>query len=137
MRNWAEIFGGAGKPSVRVRAISKVISGNLAVHVVEEYITPGGGPNKSPSMVLATNIFLLQDDAWQMVEHHASLPGVDLEENRRKSALHCCALIAGRWQYFAAFTALQERFCLVWRSLYVHCGFPAMWGHLQCCIVRR
>ena len=58
MRNWAEIFGGTSRPSVRVQAIIKAIYGKLAVHVVEEYITPGGGPDKSPSMVLATNIFL-------------------------------------------------------------------------------
>jgi ketosteroid isomerase-like protein len=88
MRSWAEIFGGASKPSVRVKAISKAIYGNLAVHVVEEYITPGDGPDKSPSMVLATNIFLLHEDAWQMIEHHASLPMVDLDKNQQKSALH-------------------------------------------------
>jgi len=88
LQSWAEILGDAARPAIGVQSISQVRHGDLAVHVVEEHITPRRGSDASPSVILATNIFRLIGDAWYMVEHHASLPLIDRAARRPKSALH-------------------------------------------------
>ncbi len=86
--SWQQILSGASKPSVRIRAINRMRLGDLAVHVVEEQIAPGGGSSASPSLILATNVFRFIDGAWYLVEHHASLPLVNTEATRPQAALH-------------------------------------------------
>ena len=88
LQSWVQILGGASRPSVRVQTISRVQHRDLAVHVVEERITPGGGSSATASVVLATNVFRLIADAWYLIEHHASLPLVNTDPERPDRALH-------------------------------------------------
>ena len=88
LQSWAQIFTGASKPSIRIQTINRLRHGDLAIHVVEEHITPGRASNASPSGILATNVFRLIDGAWYLVEHHASLPLVDADAERPKGVLH-------------------------------------------------
>jgi uncharacterized protein (TIGR02246 family) len=88
LQSWAQILTGALKPSVRIETISRFRHGDLAVHVVEEHITPGSGSSASASMILATNVFRLIDGAWYLVAHHASLPLVNTDTEQPKGVLH-------------------------------------------------
>jgi hypothetical protein len=74
MRSWSNILLNAQPPDVRINVLSRTVSDALAVHVVEEYITPSGAPNTSVSLVLATNIYCKSDHDWRLLEHHASVP---------------------------------------------------------------
>ena len=88
LQSWAQILTGASKPSVRIQTISRLKHGDLAVHVVEEHITPGSGSSGPGSLILATNVFRLIDGAWYLVEHHASLPLVNTDTEQPKGVLH-------------------------------------------------
>ena len=88
LQSWVQILTGAAKPSIRVQAIKRLRHGDLAIHVVEEHITPGSASSAAPSMILATNIFRLIDGAWYLVEHHASLPLVPTDIEQPKAVLH-------------------------------------------------
>jgi uncharacterized protein (TIGR02246 family) len=88
LQSWAQILTGVSKPSVRIQTITRLRHGDLAVHVVEEHITPGSGSSASASVILATNVFRLIDCAWYLVEHHASLPLVNTDTEQPKGVLH-------------------------------------------------
>lgn len=74
MRSWENMLLYAEPPNIRVEVLSRTASDGLAVHVVEEHITSGYGDSASSSMVLATNIYRYEDNRWQLLEHHASVP---------------------------------------------------------------
>ncbi len=88
LRSWSQILGGASKPSIQTKSVSRLNQGGLAVHVVEEYISPGGVSDASPTVVLATNIFRHIDGAWYIVGHHASLPLVNTDAEWPQGVLH-------------------------------------------------
>ena len=74
MQSWMEIFAGAHPPSIEVEAVAARDCGDLAIRVLVESIRPNGQPAEAASQVLATNVFLLVDGSWCLVQHHASLP---------------------------------------------------------------
>lgn len=74
LRSWKNILMDAEPPHLHIEVISRIVSDKLAVHVVEEHITPVAGAAGTTSMVLATNIYRHEEDGWRMLEHHASLP---------------------------------------------------------------
>ncbi|WP_455210241.1 nuclear transport factor 2 family protein [Kaarinaea lacus] len=74
MRSWENMLLYAEPPNIHVEVLSRTASEGLAVHVVEEHITAGYGDAASSSMVLATNVYCYENDRWQLLEHHASVP---------------------------------------------------------------
>jgi len=74
LRSWKNILMLAEPPHLHIEIISRIVCDKLAVHVVEEHITPGAGAAGTTSVVLATNIYRYEDDGWRMLEHHASMP---------------------------------------------------------------
>ena len=48
----------------------------IAVHVVQEFISPGRISSVAPSRVTATNIYREYAARWRLFEHHTSVPGV-------------------------------------------------------------
>lgn len=74
LQSWTEILGNAAPPEVRYTELQQVLSGDLAIHVVEERIRPGRSPD-APTRVIATNVYRREPDArWRLLVHHASLP---------------------------------------------------------------
>jgi hypothetical protein len=73
LRSWADILNGAERPEIRYRLIQRTVSHELAVHLVEELIRPGGS-REEPNRILATNVYLNTSKGWRMTAHHASLP---------------------------------------------------------------
>jgi uncharacterized protein (TIGR02246 family) len=74
MRSWAEILVNAELPSLRTQVLSRTVSNDLAVHVVEESIAPRGKSSEIISIVLATNVYRRDENGWKLLEHHASAP---------------------------------------------------------------
>ena len=60
----------------------------LSIHSVYEQITHSAGAHP-PASAIATNIFVLSDDGWRMLMHHASPnPAERLQEHSSRSLLH-------------------------------------------------
>ncbi len=74
MRSWSNILTNAEPPTLKVEVLSRIVRDNLALHLVEEHITPVTGSPEPTSVVLATNIYCLETDGWRLLEHHASIP---------------------------------------------------------------
>ncbi len=72
MRSWSHILTNAEPPTLNIEVVSRIKQNGLAVHVVEEHLTPEAGVPESTVIVLATNIYCLSTDGWRLQEHHAS-----------------------------------------------------------------
>ncbi len=60
----------------------------LSIHSVCEQITHSAGTHP-PASAIATNIFVLSDDGWRMLIHHASpIPAERLQEQSSPPVLH-------------------------------------------------
>lgn len=70
VRSWAHIFANAKRPEIKFTVMKKTVSENVAVHLVAEEISTGGG---AATLVLATNVYEHIDGSWLMVSHHGSL----------------------------------------------------------------
>jgi ketosteroid isomerase-like protein len=74
LQSWTEILGNAAPPEVRYRELQQLLSGDLAIHIVEELIRPAGSSDAA-TRVIATNVYQrAADDGWRLLVHHASLP---------------------------------------------------------------
>jgi ketosteroid isomerase-like protein len=74
MQSWGDILLNSELPSLRTEVLSRTVRNDLAVHVVEESIAPGGKSSDVISIVLATNVYRRDENGWKIVEHHASAP---------------------------------------------------------------
>ena len=70
IRSWANIFSNADRTEIKFTVLNRVVSDELAVHVVTEEMLSSGAV---AAVVLATNVYRKYDSDWFMVEHHASL----------------------------------------------------------------
>jgi len=48
--------------------------GNIAIHVVAERIAADNQADTESSLVIATNVYIKQENGWRMLSHHSSLP---------------------------------------------------------------
>ena len=86
--SWRQIF--LQGPQLKFSTVaSKVYPGRmLSIHNVYEQITHISGAHP-PASAVATNIFALSSDGWQMLMHHASpVPEDRLEDQSPPSVLH-------------------------------------------------
>jgi len=74
MRSWINILTQAEPPNLHIEVLSRTVANELAVHMVEEHITPVTGSPESTSVVLATNVYCLETNGWRLLEHHSSIP---------------------------------------------------------------
>ncbi|HTR62245.1 MAG TPA: nuclear transport factor 2 family protein [Candidatus Binataceae bacterium] len=72
MTSWEGIFDGAFEMKFELGEMDVMISGDLAVVIVEENLTQRGYDGISRSLVLSTNVFERVGDRWLMVLHHGS-----------------------------------------------------------------
>ncbi len=72
MTSWERIFESAFEMKFELGDIEVMISGDLAVVIVEENLTQRGYDGISKSQVLATNVFERAGHRWLMVLHHGS-----------------------------------------------------------------
>jgi ketosteroid isomerase-like protein len=72
MSSWERIFENVFEMKFELGETDVMISGDLAVVVVEENLTQRGYDGISRSQVIATNVYERIGDAWFMVMHHGS-----------------------------------------------------------------
>lgn len=70
--SWSRILGGGSSPRIRITLRSSKASADLAVHLVEEFISEQAV--SEGAIVLATNVYIRRDSGWYLFEHHASSP---------------------------------------------------------------
>ncbi|HYA35627.1 MAG TPA: nuclear transport factor 2 family protein [Candidatus Binataceae bacterium] len=72
MNSWARIFDGVFEMKFELGEIDVIISGDLAVVIVEENLEQKNYDGIMRSQVLTTNIFERAGGEWLMVSHHGS-----------------------------------------------------------------
>jgi ketosteroid isomerase-like protein len=72
MESWARIFDNTFEMKFELGEIAVMISGDIAVAVVQENITQSGYDGRARSQVLATNVFERVGHKWWLVVHHGS-----------------------------------------------------------------
>jgi ketosteroid isomerase-like protein len=72
MASWERIFQNVFEMKFELGETDVMISGDLAIVLVEENLTQRGYEGSSRSQVLATNVFERIGNAWFMVMHHGS-----------------------------------------------------------------
>jgi len=72
MTSWERIFDNVFQVNFELGETEVMVSGDLAVVVVEENITQHGYDGISQSRVLATNVFQRVGARWFMLMHHGS-----------------------------------------------------------------
>lgn len=72
MAGWRRILEPGPVMSFELEDVSYTQSGSMSIHTVTEHITLRQGDQHLHSRVLATNIYLLSEDGWRLMLHHAS-----------------------------------------------------------------
>jgi len=72
MTSWERIFDNTFEMKFELGEMEVMISGDLAIVVVEETLTQRGYEGTTKSQVLATNVFERAGQEWFMVMHHGS-----------------------------------------------------------------
>ncbi|APV50441.1 hypothetical protein BWI17_12485 [Betaproteobacteria bacterium GR16-43] len=69
--SWTQIF--ASGVTLRIRTVDnrRYLGSTMAVHAVVEMLTAPGDPAAAPP-VNATNVYILTENGWRMIVHHAS-----------------------------------------------------------------
>jgi ketosteroid isomerase-like protein len=72
MESWSRIFDSTFEIAFRIGQVDVMISGDIAVAVVQEHITQRGYDGTARSEVMATNVFERVGQKWWLVMHHGS-----------------------------------------------------------------
>jgi ketosteroid isomerase-like protein len=72
MQSWERIFEGVFEMSFDIGDVDVIMTGDLAVVVVEENLTQRGYDGAMKTQVLTTNVFERVGNEWFMVMHHGS-----------------------------------------------------------------
>ncbi|MCW8901990.1 MAG: nuclear transport factor 2 family protein [Gammaproteobacteria bacterium] len=70
MRSWQHILEGSAHMDIRYRVENKMVTDELAVHVVIEEML---NINSVIAVVVATNIYKKFENGWLIAEHHGSV----------------------------------------------------------------
>jgi ketosteroid isomerase-like protein len=73
LQSWRDILGNPAAPRIRCRNETAISHGEIGLVLCHEVLPDG--------MLVATNLFVREDDAWKMIHHQASplavLPAAD------------------------------------------------------------
>jgi len=72
MQSWERIFEGVFEMTFDIGDVDVIMTGDLAVLVVEENLTQRGYDGAMKTQVLTTNVFEKVGNEWFMVMHHGS-----------------------------------------------------------------
>jgi ketosteroid isomerase-like protein len=72
MQSWERIFEGVFEMSFEIGDVDVIMTGDLAVIVVEENLTQRNYDGTMKTLVLTTNVFEKVGNEWFMVMHHGS-----------------------------------------------------------------
>jgi ketosteroid isomerase-like protein len=69
---WARLFANARRVRVALSSVWLRIEGRVGWVACTEHVTTAFADGFDDAMVQATNIFVLQEEGWMLVAHHAS-----------------------------------------------------------------
>ncbi|MEE9302290.1 MAG: nuclear transport factor 2 family protein [Thiotrichaceae bacterium] len=72
LESWTQVFSNLISPVIHIETINRKVSDDLAVFVVAEHFAASHQPNAATSLVVATNVYIQQDNGWRMLSHHAT-----------------------------------------------------------------
>lgn len=82
--SWAHILSNSMEPVIYPEVLNRSVFDEIAVHLVAERIARDHQPDSPTSLVLATNVYVRQQNGWRIMEHHASLPREREDQTREK-----------------------------------------------------
>ena len=68
---WSSMFEAAEQFRIQVELAHEIREANQVIRIVREYLVIGQETEPRPP-ILATNVYVREDDGWHMVLHHAS-----------------------------------------------------------------
>jgi hypothetical protein len=88
--SWAKILQNINEPAFYTEVLNRSLVDNIAVHLVAERIAVDHQPDAVTSLVLATNVYILQQNGWRLMMHHASVPSIQhsTSKNSGPAATH-------------------------------------------------
>jgi len=85
--SWRQLLTAEATRQFDCRIITKWHGDDLAVHMLDELISvPGSDLRFRP--VIATNVYRRVDDAWYIIEHHASIDASDARADTDSATRH-------------------------------------------------
>jgi ketosteroid isomerase-like protein len=72
--SWKKILSNIKEPAFYTDVLSRSVVGNMAVHLVAERIARDHQPDSPTSLLLATNVYVHQENGWRLLVHHSSAP---------------------------------------------------------------
>ena len=86
--SWRQIFASGQRLKFRLAGARTYAARTICVHSVLEHVSVVG-EQRSPTPLLATNIYVLTERGWRLFLHHASpVPGGQAPEETPPSILH-------------------------------------------------
>ncbi len=78
LSSWEKILSSLAEPAFYPEVLHRSEEGdevgNTAIHLVAERIAADHQIGTETSLVLATNVYIKQENGWRMMMHHSSLP---------------------------------------------------------------
>ncbi len=72
--SWVQILSNLGEIVFYTEVIHRSMSDDMVVHLVIERIAASHQPDAEVSLVLASNVYVREQNGWRLQMHHASLP---------------------------------------------------------------
>ena len=78
LASWRDILSSINEPALYPEVLHRSVEGdevgNTAIHLVAETIAADHNLSSDKTLVLATNIYIKQENGWRMMLHHSSIP---------------------------------------------------------------
>ena len=78
LSSWSKILAGIEEPAFYPEVLHRSVEGddvgNTAIHLVAERIAADHQLGTETSLVIATNVYIKQENGWRMMMHHCALP---------------------------------------------------------------
>ena len=84
LNSWEKILSTISEPAFYPEVLHRTVEGdnvgNTAIHLVAERIAADHQIGTETSLVIATNVYIKQENGWRMMMHHSSLPPYEEDE---------------------------------------------------------
>ena len=82
--SWKKILSNINEPVFYTEVMSRSVVGDIAVHLVAERIAKNHQPDSPTSLLLATNVYVHQENGWRLLMHHSSATPPQQQQAKQK-----------------------------------------------------